>query len=156
MLHFLEHAHNAQAPPPPPAQWQSSPHTLHRCYGCSTVCGKHGEDCMGTTHMSVCRSFAILVRYQGLQAPVVLASMVSSDPGILKDVVRANTLTSRAQSELHFFGPFFGWDVSPLTAGWFTGWRVMADQLRQGATQEQVQKVQLAGVLVQQPTLDKP
>ena len=30
-------------------------------------------------------------RYQGLQAPIVLASMVSSEPGIMKDVVRANT-----------------------------------------------------------------
>ena len=53
---------------------------------------------------------ANLDRYQGLQAPVVLASLVSSEAGIMKDVVRANTLTSRAQSELHLFQPFFGWD----------------------------------------------
>ena len=58
-----------------------------------------------------------LDRYQGLQAPVVLASSVSSEPGIMKDVVRANTLTSRAQSELHLFGGFLGWEESPLTAG---------------------------------------
>ena len=43
--------------------------------------------------------------HQGLQAPVVLASLVSSEPGIMKDVVRANKLTSRAQCELH---PFWG------------------------------------------------
>ena len=39
----------------------------------------------------------------------------------MKDVVRANPLTSRAQSELHLFGPFFGWEDSPLTAGWLSG-----------------------------------
>ena len=56
VLHFLEHAHNARvyAPPPPPAEWQSSPHTMHRCYGCSTVRGKQGAACTGTRHMSVC------------------------------------------------------------------------------------------------------
>ena len=95
-------------------------------------------------------------RYKGLQAPVVLAFMVSSEPGIMKHVVRANTLTIRAQSEVHLFGPFFGWDQSPLTAGWLSGLRVMADQLQQGATQEELQSVRLLGVLYQQPTLAKP
>ena len=59
----------------------------------------------------------------------------------MKDVVRANTLTSRAQSELHLFGPFFGWDNSPLTAGWLSRLRVMADELRQSPSQEDVQRV---------------
>ena len=79
---------------------------------------------------------ANLDRYLGLQAPVVFASMVSSEPGFMKDVVWANALTSRAQFELHLFGPFFGWDQSPLTAGWLGGLRMMVDQLRQGASQE--------------------
>ena len=92
---------------------------------------------------------ATLDRYQGLQAPVVVASMVSSEPGIMKDVVRANTLTSRAQFELHLFGPFFGSDQSPLTAGWLSGLRVMVDQLRQGASQEEVQSVRLPRVMYQ-------
>ena len=99
---------------------------------------------------------ATLDRYQGLHAPVVLASMVSSEPGIMKDVVRANTVTSRPQSELHLFAPFFGWDQSPLTAGWLGGLRVMADELRQRQSQEEVQSVRLPGVLYQQPTLAKP
>ena len=47
---------------------------------------------------------ATLDGYQGLPGPVVLASMVSSEPGIMKDVVRSNTLTSRTQSELHLVG----------------------------------------------------
>ena len=50
---------------------------------------------------------ATLDRYEGSQAAVVLASMVSSEPRIMKDVVRAKTLISRAQSGLHLFGPFF-------------------------------------------------
>ena len=99
---------------------------------------------------------ATLDRYQGLQAPVVLASMVSSEPWIMKDVVRANTLTNKAQSEPHLFGPVFGWDQSPLTAGWLSGLRVMADQLWQGASQEEVQSVRPPGILYQQPTLAKP
>ena len=49
---------------------------------------------------------ATLDRYPGLQATVVLASIVSSEPRFMKDVVRANTLTSRAQFELHPFGLF--------------------------------------------------
>ena len=65
----------------------------------------------------------------------------------MKDVVRANALTSRAQSELHLFGPFFGWDQSPLTTGWLSGLRVMADEPRQGPSQEKVQSVRLLGVL---------
>ena len=88
--------------------------------------------------MSVVRVIATLDRYQGLQAPVVLASLVSSEPGIMKDVMRANTLTSRAQSQLHLFGSFFGWDQSPLTAGWLSALRVMADELRQSPSQEDV------------------
>ena len=74
----------------------------------------------------------------------------------MKDVVRANTLTSRAQSELHLFGPFFGWDQSPLTAGWLSGLRVMADELRQSPSKEDVQRVRPPGVLYQHPTLAQP
>ena len=43
------------SPMGPQSQWQSSPHTMRRCYGCSTVCGRQGAGCMGTRHMSVCR-----------------------------------------------------------------------------------------------------
>ena len=99
---------------------------------------------------------ATLDWYQGLHALVVLAPLVSSEPGIMKDVVRANTLTSRARSELHLFGPFLGWDESPIAAGWPSGLQVMAAQLQQGASQEEVQRVRLPGVLHQQPTLARP
>ena len=96
---------------------------------------------------------ATLDRYQGLQAPVVLASLVSSEPGIMRDVVRANTLTSRAQSELHLFGAFLGWEESPLTAGWLSGLRVMAAEMQNFPSPDDVQKVRLPGVMYQQPTL---
>ena len=69
--------------------------------------------------------------------------------------MRANTLTSRAQSELHLFGAFLGWEDSPLTAGWLSGLRVMAAELRNYPSQEDVQKVRLPGVMYQQPTLAK-
>ena len=72
----------------------------------------------------------------------------------MKDVVRANILTGRAQSELHLFGPFPGWDDSPLTAGWLAGLRVMADELqRTGCPREEVQRLHPPGVLNQQPVL---
>ena len=45
-------------------------------------------------------------RFQGLQAPVILASLVAKTPGIMQDIWRSNTLTSRAQSKLHLFGRF--------------------------------------------------
>ena len=100
------------------------------------------------------QTIATLDGYRGLQAPVVLASSVFPALGIMKDVVRTNTLTSRAQSELHLFGPFLGWDDSPLTAGWLGRLRPMANELQQpGWSREQVQGVHLLGVLNQQPVL---
>ena len=110
----------------------------------------HGDEAYECVQM-----IAPLDRYQGLQAPVVLASLVSSEPGIMKDVVRANTLTSRAQSELHFFGAFLGWEESPLTAGWLSGLRVMAAELQNFPSPDDVRKVHLPGVMYQQPTLAK-
>ena len=44
--------------------------------------------------------------FHWLQAPVILASLVSATPGIMHDIWRSNTLTSRAQPELHLFGRF--------------------------------------------------
>ena len=100
------------------------------------------------------QAIATFHRYQGVQAPVVLASPVSRAPGIMKDVVRANTLPSRASSELHFFGPFLGWDNCPPTAGWLGGLRVTADQVQQaGCSREEVKRVPVPGVLNQQPIL---
>ena len=154
VLHFREHAPNAQAYPLHSVAI-ITPHYAQMLWlqHCVWEAGRrlHGDQAYECVQV-----IATLDRFQGLQPLIVLASMVSSEPGIMKDVVRANTLTSKAQSELHLFGPLFGWDQSPLTAGWLSNLMVMADQLRQGASQEQVQSVRLPGVLYQQPTLAKP
>ena len=136
VLHFLQHAHNAQAYPPHSVAIVTTHYAqmlwLQHCVW------EVGRRLHGDQAYECVQVIATLDRCQGLQAPVVLASMVSLEPGIMKDVVQANTLTSKAQTELHLFGPFFGWEQSLLTAGWLSGLRVMADQLRQGAYQEQV------------------
>ena len=153
VLHFLEHAHNAHVYPPKSVAIVTTHYAqmlwLQHCVW------EAGRRLHWNQANERVQTIATVDRYHGLQAPVVLASLLSSEPGIMKDVVRANTLTSRAQSEPHLFGPFFGWDQSPLTAGWLGGLRVMADELRQSPSQEDVQRVRLPGVLYQQPTLAK-
>ena len=66
--------------------------------------------------VNLLRTVATLERFQGLQAPVILASLVSPTPGIMHDIWRSNTLTSRAQSELHLFGRFTEWTTHPTPA----------------------------------------
>ena len=73
--------------------------------------------------VAVCRhpivsAIATVDRFQGLQAQVILASLVSPVPGIMSHVWRANTLTSRAQSELHLFGRFAAWAGHPTPRAW--------------------------------------
>ena len=153
VLHFLEHAHNANVYPPKSVAIVTTHYAqmlwLQHCVGAA---GRHMH---GDQAYECVQMIATLDRYQGLQAAVVLASLVSSEPGIMKDVVRANTLTSRAQSELHLFGAFLGWEESPLTAGWLSGLRVMAAELQNFPSPDDVQKVHLPGVMYQQPTLAK-
>ena len=64
------------------------------------------------------KTVATLDRFQGLQAPIILASLVSPTPGIMHDIWRSNTLTSRAQSELHLFGRFTEWTTHPTPGVW--------------------------------------
>ena len=153
VLHFLEHAQSANVYPPKSVAIVTTLYAqMLWLQHCVWAAGRrlHGDQAYECVQM-----IATLDRYQGLQAPVVLASLVSSEPGIMRDVVRASTLTSRAESELHLFGAFLGWEDSPLTAGWLSGLRVMAAALQDYPSQEDVQKVRLPGVLYQQPTLAK-
>ena len=154
VLHFLEHAHSANMYPPNSAAIVTT-HFAQMLWlqHCVWEAGRRLHE--GQAYECL-QTIATLDRYQGLQAPVILASLVSSEPGIMKDLVRANTLTSRAPSELHLFGPFFHWEDSPLTAGLLSGLRMMAAELRQSPSQEDVQKVRLPGVQYEQPTLAKP
>ena len=153
VLHFLEHAHNANVYPPKSVAIVTTHYAqMLWLQHCVREAGRqmHGDQAYECVQM-----IATLDRYQGLQAPVVLASLVSSEPGIMKDVVRANTLTSRAQPELHLFGAFLGWEESPLTAGLLSGLRLMAAELQNFPSPAVVQKVHLPGVMYQQPTLAK-
>ena len=106
VLHFLEHAQSANVYPPKSVAIVTTHYAqmlwLQHCVW------EAGRRLHGDQAYECVQTIATLDRYQGLQALVVLASMVSSEPGIMRDVVRANTLTSRAQSELHLFGAFLG------------------------------------------------
>ena len=151
VLHFLEHAQSANVYPPKSVAIVTTHYAqMLWLQHCVWEAGRrlHGDQAYECVQM-----IATLDRYQGLQAPVVLASLVSSEPGIMRDVLRANTLTSRAQSELHLFGAFLGWEGCPLTAGWLSGLRVMAAELQNYPSPDDVQKVRLPGVMYQQPTL---
>ena len=64
------------------------------------------------------RTVATLDRFQGLQAPVILASLVSPTPRIMHDMWRSNTLTSRAQSELHLSGRLTNLTTHPTLGVW--------------------------------------
>ena len=68
--------------------------------------------------MNLLKTVATLDRFQGQQAPVILASLVSPTPGIMQDIWRSNTLTSRAQSKLHLVGRFTDWTTHPTPGVW--------------------------------------
>ena len=117
-------------------------------------------------HVNLLRTVATLDRFQGLQAPVILGSVVSPAPGIMQDIWRSNTLTSRAQSELHLFGRFAGWTTHPTPGIWLEAlhavqWEAgsgtvsdtleLAEILREAATVENIVHgtiYQLAGGVV--------
>ena len=114
VMHFLEHAHIAHSCPPNSVAIVTTHEAqmlwLLHCVWCvgKWLHGDQGYECV--------QIIATLDRYQGLQARVVLGSLLSPAPGIMKDVLRVNTLTSRAQPELHLFGPLLGW--ASLLVGW--------------------------------------
>ena len=90
------------------------------------------------------RTLATLDRFQGLQAPVILASLVSPTPGIMHDIWRSNTLTSRAQLELHLFGRFTEWTTHPTPGVWLDALQVVQREAGSGTVSD---TLHLAGVL---------
>ena len=52
------------------------------------------------SQVNLLKTVATLDRFQGLQAQVILASVVSGTPGIMHDIWRSDILASRAQSDL--------------------------------------------------------
>ena len=103
-------------------------------------------------HVNLLRTVATLGRFQGLQAPVILASMVSTTPGIMHDIWRSNTLTSRAQSELHLFGRFAQCTTHPIPGVWLEALHAMQWEAASGTVSD---TLELAGVLREAATVEK-
>ena len=98
------------------------------------------------------RTVATVDRCQGLQAPVILASLVSPTPGIMHDIWRSNTLTSRAQSELHLFGRFTAWTTHPNPGVRLDALHAVQWEARSRTVSD---TLQLAGVLREVAAVDK-
>ena len=97
-------------------------------------------------------SVATLDRFQGLQAPVILSSLVSPTPGIMHDIQRSNTLSSRAQSELHLFGRFTQWTTHPTPGVWLAAMHAVQWEAGSGTVSD---TLQLAGVLREAATVER-
>ena len=103
-------------------------------------------------HVNLLRTVATLDRFQGLQAPVILASLVSPTTGIMHDIWRSNTLTSSAQSELHLFGRFTGWTTHPIPGVWLEALHAVQWEAGSGTVSD---TLEVAGVLREAATVDK-
>ena len=103
-------------------------------------------------HVNLLRTVATLDRFQGLQAPVIPASLGSPIPGIMQDIWRSNTLTSRAHSELHLFRRFTVWTTHPTPGVWLDAMHAVQWEAGSGAASD---TLELAGVLREAATVDK-
>ena len=102
------------------------------------------------TTIPILLAVATLDQFQGLQAQVIFASLVSATPGIMHDIWRSSTLTSRAQYELHLFGRFSRWDEHPTPAAWIAALNVVqweAGSAIVGTTLEVAGVLREAGVI---------
>ena len=115
---------------------------------CVTFVGRQWQ----AHHVNLLRTVATLHRFQGLQAPVILASLVSPTPGIMQDIWRSNTLTSRAQLELHLFGQFARWTTHPTPGVWLEALHAMQWEAGSGTASD---TLELAGVLREAATVEK-
>ena len=83
---------------------------------------------------------------------MILASLVSPTPGIMHDIWRSNTLTSRAQSELHLFGRFTGWTTHPTPGVWLDALHAVQWEAGSGTVSD---TLHLARVLREAATVHK-
>ena len=102
--------------------------------------------------VNLLRTVATLDRFQGLQALVILASLVSPTPGIMHDIWRSNTPTSRAQSELHLFRRFTEWTTHPTPGVWLDALHAVQWEAGSGNVSG---TLQLAGVLREAAALER-
>ena len=103
-------------------------------------------------HVDLLRTVATLDRFQGLQAPMILASLVSLTQGIMHDIWQSNTLTRRAQSELHLFGQFMRWTTHPTPGVWLDALHAVHWEAGSGTVRD---TIELAGVQREAATVDK-
>ena len=104
------------------------------------------------TQVPILKTVATLDRFQGLQAPVILASLVCATPGIMHDIWRSNTLTRRAQSELHLFGRFTHWNAHPTPGVWMAA---LHDVQWEAGSATASETLELAGVLREAGVIDR-
>ena len=102
--------------------------------------------------VNLLRTVATLDRFQGLQAPVIPPSLVSPTPGIMHDIWRSNTLTSRAQSELHLFGRSTGGTTHPTPGVWLDALHAVQWEAGSGTVSD---TLELARVLREAAAVDK-
>ena len=149
VCHFLEYAARKGTYP---AQWVAVV-TFHYA---QMVWLKHCVAFVGRKwqahHVNLLRTVATLDRFQGLQAPVILASLVSPTPGIMQDIWRSNTLTSRAQSVRRLFGQFAQWTTHPTPGVWLEALHAMQWDAASGTVSD---TLELAGVLREAATVEK-
>ena len=98
------------------------------------------------------KAVATLDRFQGLQAPVILASLVSATPGIMHDIPRSNTLTSRAQSEVHLFPQFTLCNAHPTADVWMAALHAVQWQAGSATASN---TLELGGVLREARVIDR-
>ena len=115
VCHFLELAVRARSYP----EWSVAIVTTHYAQmvwlkWCVRYVGRN----MSNTMTPILLAIATLDGFQGLQAQVILACLVSPTLGIMNDIWRANTLTSWAQSELHLFRRLAAWAQHPTPGTW--------------------------------------
>ena len=85
-------------------------------------------------------------------SPVILASLVPATPGIMHDIWRSNTLTSRAQSEVHLFGRFTHWTNHPTPGVWMDALHAVQSEAGSGTVSD---TLELAGVLREASVVEK-
>ena len=88
---------------------------------------------------------------QGLQAQVILASLVSDVPGIKNDICGADTLMSSAQSGLRLFGQFARWGDRPTPSAWIATPNVVQCEAGSSAVRD---TLGLVGVLREASVID--
>ena len=120
--------HSSAHPPPPRDPILNNPIRIVDLDG--TTWWEQLEQTLGQANpVNLLKTVATLDRFQGLQAPVILASLVSGTPGIMHDIWRSNTLLQGAIGAAPLYAlytldqPPHPWCMDGCTAGCAVGSR---------------------------------